>query len=67
MQYFFAYISAPQYRSDNYLYLKHTYGCHLSFEICHSFLNCLLAKKIKETKVGRFFWDTLYKKRQIIF
>ena len=37
----FAYISAPLYCTDNCLYSKQSYGCHLSNEICLSLLGCL--------------------------
>ena len=36
-----AYISAPKYCTEKFLYSRRSYGSHLSNELCPSFLACL--------------------------
>ena len=50
----FVYISAPRYRTEDCLYSKRSYGCHLSFEICLSYVDCL-QPEILSKHCGAFF------------
>ena len=51
----FAYISDLRYPTENCLYQKCTSGCHLSFEICPSFLPCFVPGEIKPKPKRNFF------------
>ena len=39
--FYFTYISAPEYRTEKFLYSRRSYGSHLSNELCPSLLACL--------------------------
>ena len=50
----FAYISAPLYRTEKFLYSRQSYGSHLSNELCPSLLAYLQLEKFSK-KCGAFF------------
>ena len=47
----FAYISAPDYRTEKFLYPRRSYESHLSNELRFSFLAYLLPEKLKKCQV----------------
>ena len=55
----FAYISAPEYRTEKFLYSRRSYESHLSNELCPSFLACLQPEKLSEN-CDSFFMNTLF-------
>ena len=53
--YCFAYISAPLYHTEKFLYSRQSYGSHLLNELCPSLLLCLQIEKFCKT-CGSFFY-----------
>ena len=58
--FWFAYISAPKYHIEKFLYSRQSYGSHLFDELCPSFLAYLLCQISDTGEFMRFFLNALY-------
>ena len=57
IQFWFAHISAPWYRTEMFLYFRRSYGSNFWNEICPSNLACLQSEKLSEIGGALFIND----------